>query len=111
MEKPRFVDHEAFRCLRMNDLEGFHRAVAGSKVVDFSDADLRGCDFRRAELANVVLRGAYLRDADLRGCDLRHLDLAGCSLHGAKIGGAWFPDDIPAAEIALSVQSGTRIRA
>ena len=62
------------------------------------------------DLAKVRLRGSYLRDADLRGVDLRHVDMEGCSLYHAKISGAYFPTNLSAAEISMSVQYGTRVR-
>lgn len=110
MSRPKFVDDEAFRCLRSGNLAGFDNAVTQRDVVDFSDADLRSTDLRKANLEKVVLRGAYLKDADLRGVDLRQHDLEGCSLHGAKVGGAYFPNNLTAAEIQMSVTLGTRLR-
>lgn len=110
MAKPRFIDDEAFRCLRSGDLPGYHRAIERHSKIDFSDADFRGTDFRHADLRKVVLRGAYLKDADLRGLDLRQLDLEGCSIHNAKIGGTYFADSLSASEIELSVKYGTRLR-
>jgi uncharacterized protein YjbI with pentapeptide repeats len=110
MGKARFIDDEAFRCLRAGDAEGFHRLIQRRTFVDFSDGDLRGTDFRNADLTKVDLRGAYLKDADLRGMDLRKVNLEGASIHNARIGGTYFPPNIPAAEIELSVQYGTRIR-
>lgn len=110
MSRPKFVDDEAFRCLRSGNLAGFESAVAKRDAVDFSDADLRSTDLRKANLEKVILRGAYLKDADLRGVDLRKHDLEGCSLHGAKVGGAYFPDTLTPAEIQMSVTLGTRVR-
>lgn len=110
MNQPKFINDDAFRALRAGDVEAFHRMTAGRETIDFSDGDLRAADFRKANLSKVILRGAYLKLADLRGCDLRHLDLEGCSLHQAKVGGAYFPNNLPAEEIRLSVQEGTRIR-
>ncbi len=110
MSEPRFPQDPAFRCLRAGDFDGFHHAIADREVVDFSAANLRGTDLRKADLRRVVLRDGYLRDADLRGCDLRHLDLEGVSLQNAKISGSYFPDNVPAEEIDLSVRHGTRIR-
>jgi uncharacterized protein YjbI with pentapeptide repeats len=110
MGKPNFLDDPAFKCLRVADLDGYHRAIEGRKTVDFSGADLRGVDFRGADVSRLVLRDAYLRDADLRGCDLRGVDLAGVSIHSAKISGTYFPYEIDAAEIQLSLKQGTRIR-
>ena len=111
MPRPRFPKEQvAFACLRAGDLDGFHHAIQGQRAIDLTDADLRGVDLRNADLSNVVLRGAYLRDADLRGLDLRHLDLEGCSILHAKISGTFFPASIPAEEIRLSQEQGTRLR-
>jgi uncharacterized protein YjbI with pentapeptide repeats len=104
-------EDEAYRALRTGDLKAYHAAIRGRRSVDLANADLRGVDLRAADLSHVELRGAYLRDADLRGVDLRHLDLEGCSLLHAKISGAFFPANLSAEEIRLSVEHGTRLRA
>jgi uncharacterized protein YjbI with pentapeptide repeats len=110
MGKARFINDEAFRSLRAGDAQAFHRMIERRSVVDFTDGDLRGTDFRDVDLTKVVLRGAYLKDADLRGMDLRKVDLEGASIHNARIGGTFFSSDLPASEIALSVKYGTRMR-
>lgn len=110
MAKPLFIDHPAYRCLRVDDIDGFHMAVINHSKVDFTGADLRGIDFREADLAKVILRDAYLRDADLRGCDLRHMDLEGTSFHSTRVAGAYFPANVSAAELQMSLEHGTRIR-
>jgi uncharacterized protein YjbI with pentapeptide repeats len=110
MAQPKFINDDAFRALRAGEIDAFHRMVSGRASVEFSDGDLRAVDFRKVDLTKVSLRGAYLKLADLRGCDLRHMDLEGCSLHQAKVGGAFFPDNVSAEEIRLSLQEGTRIR-
>jgi uncharacterized protein YjbI with pentapeptide repeats len=110
MHRPQIIDDPAYHCLREDDPGGYHKQIESRKEVDFSNSDLRGIDLHTVDLAKVVLRGAYLRDADLRGQDLRHMDLEGCSMLGARIGGAYFPLNVPAQEIANSVQFGTRIR-
>ena len=111
MPNPIMLDDPAFKCLRVRDLEGYRRAAAGRKLLDFSGTDLRGTDFRGVDTSNVILKDAYLRDADLRGCDLRQSNLEGASLHNAKVAGAYFSADLPAAEVLLSLQYGTRLRA
>ena len=111
MAQPKFLDDPAFRCLRTGDLDGFRKQLAGRQAVDLSESDLRGADLRGLDLAKVQLRGSYLRDADLRGLDLQHVDMEGCSLYHAKISGAYFPTNVSAAEISMSVQYGTRMRA
>jgi uncharacterized protein YjbI with pentapeptide repeats len=110
MPAPRFIDDPAFRDLRESDFTHFAEHTAGRKQIDFSSADLRGVDLRNVDVNKLILRDAYLRDADLRGLDLRGLDLEGCSLHGAKISGTYFPAELSAQEIAISVQYGTRMR-
>lgn len=110
MAQPRFLDDPAFKCLRTGDREGFNRFIAGRKVVDYSDTDLRGVDLRGLDLSHIIIRGAYMRDTDLRGLDLRYLDMEGCSMYHAKISGAYFPANLPANEIVTSVQFGTRMR-
>ena len=111
MPQPRFLDDPAFKALRLSDFEAYNRHVVGRKQVDFSNADLRGVDFRGvAELTKLDVHGAYMRDADLRGLDLRSWNMEGCSLYHAKISGTYFPPNVRAEELALSVDYGTRIR-
>ncbi len=110
MSTPRFLDDPAYQALRTNDLDGYHRSLGERQVVDFTGADLRGIDFRTADLTRLIIKNAYLRDADLRGCDLRHMDLEGASLHGAKVAGAYFPPDVSAAELQMSLAHGIRLR-
>ena len=110
MSTPIFHDDPAFKMLRVGEIEAFQKAVAGRQEIDYSGSDLRGVDFRKIDLSKLILRDAYLRDADLRGCDLRNLDLSGVSMQGAKIGGSYFPDNISASEIRMSLRHGTRLR-
>ena len=110
MNRPKIIDDPAYHYLREDNFDAFRKNIESRKEVDFSDTDLRGIDLRAIDLTKVKLRGAYLRDADLRGQDLRHMDLEGCSLLSARIGGAYFPANLPAQEIANSVQFGTRMR-
>ena len=110
MGTPRFPQDPAFKLLRVGEVDAFHKNIEDRDVVDFTGADLRGTDFRKVDLSKIILRDAYLRDADLRGCDLRHLDLEGVSLQSAKIGGAYFPDNLAANEIRMSLRHGTRLR-
>jgi uncharacterized protein YjbI with pentapeptide repeats len=107
---PRFINHPAYRCLRVGDVAGFHRYAELHDVLDFSQADLRSVDLRKVDLTKVSLRGAYLKDADLRGQDLRHVDLEGCSLRNAKVGGVYFPENLSSQEIQMSLQFCTRLR-
>lgn len=42
--------------------------------------------------------------------DLSSAKLAGASIHGAKISGVYFPVDLSADEILMSLEHGTRLR-
>lgn len=111
MAQPRFPDDPAFKSLRLSDFEAFNRHVAGQKLVDFSNADLRGVDFRGvADLNKINVRGSYMRDTDLRGLDVRNWDMEGCSLYHAKISGAFFPANLAPQELMCSIEHGTRMR-
>lgn len=111
MGQPRFLDDPAFKSLRLSDFDAYNRLVASKKSVDFSNADLRGVDFRGiADTEKVTVQGSYMRDTDLRGLDLRQWDMEGCSLYHAKISGAYFPINLSPQEISMSVQLGTRMR-
>jgi len=110
MATPIHLSDPAFKALRVSDLESFRRLTADQKQIDFSNTDLRGTDLRKVDLSKIVLTGAYLKECDLRGQDMRHMNLSGVSIHGAKIGGVYFPDDLEANEIVMSVSMGTRLR-
>ena len=65
---------------------------------------------RPSDLRGLDLSDAYLRQADLRGVDLRETRLEGASLFEARISGAYFPGELRAEEITLSLLHGTRLR-
>ena len=47
---------------------------------------------------------------DLRGLDLRQACMEGASIAHAQISGAYFPADLSADEILMSLNFGTRLR-
>ncbi|MDQ0086441.1 uncharacterized protein YjbI with pentapeptide repeats [Variovorax boronicumulans] len=51
--------------------------------LDFSEADLSGCDFREAVFEGGSLRNAHLKLARFEGADLREVDLGGLRLANA----------------------------
>ena len=53
---------------------------------------------------------AYFRNSDLSGIDFRRTNLEGASLLDAKLSGTYFPNELDAAEIRLSLDTGTRLR-
>ena len=52
--------------------------------LDFSEADLSGCDFRDTVFEGGSLRNAHLKLARFEGADLREADLCGVKLFDAK---------------------------
>ncbi len=74
-------------------------------VLRFPHLDLRGLD-----AAGIDFTDCYFRAADLRGVDFSKACLVGASINGARISGGFFPVELNANEISLSIQHGTRMR-
>lgn len=79
--------------------------VARWRYDDRARPDLRGRDFRDAELAYVDLSGADLRDAKLHGAELRGADLRGADLQGAGFAGV----DLYGADLRYAVLRTTNL--
>ena len=108
---PRFKPEDpAFRMLRDGDMEGFNRHKASGADLDLTHCDFRGVDFRGIDAIGLDLSGCYFRQADLRGVDFSHTRLEGASINGALISGTYFPPELTAGEIDLSLLRGTRMR-
>ncbi|ERI50270.1 hypothetical protein N878_09335 [Pseudomonas sp. EGD-AK9] len=110
MSQPRQLDHPLYRLLRNDDIAAFNAQKPTDVAVDLSGGDFRGLDLRSLDAAEVIFTDAYFRGADLRGLDLRHAQLEGASLAHAQISGAYFPVELSADEILMSVNFGTRLR-
>ncbi len=105
------MDKELEKLLREGKIDEFNRKVEElGRPANLQGARLRNADLREANLRGANLEGAYLRSTDLRGLDLREANLEGASIRGARISGVYFPKNVPAEEIMLSLQYGTRIR-
>ncbi len=108
---PVISDDPLYQLLREGKIEEFNQRVAAGEQVN-----LTSCDFRHLNLQGLNTQGldfsnSYFRQADLRGIDFSGcLSLEGASIHGAKISGVYFPQQIRAEEIELSLQHGTRMR-
>jgi len=110
MTQPKQLDTPLYALLHKEDVSGFNQAKAKVDKVDFRGGDFRGLDLRELDAENIDFTDAYFRAADLRGLDLRSASLEGASLSHAQISGTYFPVDLSAAEILMSVQFGTRLR-
>jgi uncharacterized protein YjbI with pentapeptide repeats len=96
--------------LREGKVEELNGLVSRAQTIDLSRANLRGADLRQTDLLKADLRGAYCHSADLRGVDLSEAQLEGASFHLARVSGAYFPPNVSADEIQLSIDLGTRVR-
>ncbi len=111
MVAPIISDDPLYRLLRECKMDEFNQRVAAGEK-----ADLRSCDFRHVNLQGLNAEGldfsnSYFRQADLRGVDFTVCaNFNGASIHGAKISGTYFPAELRAEEILLSLNNGTRLR-
>ena len=108
--KPRKTADPLYLSLREGRTEEFNRRRLAGEKCDLRGCDLRGIDLREADVQNIDFSDCYFRQADLRGLDLRSCILNGASLHAAHVSGAYFPVNLPAEEIEMSVRLGTRMR-
>jgi len=109
-ERPRITKDPMYQMLRVDDTQGFNQRKQQGGTCDLRGVDLRGLDLRGLDAEGLDFTGSYFRDADLRGVDLRQAVLEGCSFYGAKISGTYFPAELSADEIRLSVELGVRVR-
>ncbi|MCK9797853.1 hypothetical protein BK634_23420 [Pseudomonas chlororaphis] len=110
MCKPKLLDTPLYELLRKDDITGFNRERPQGQPIDLRGGDFRGLDLRDLNTDGIDFTDAYFRSADLRGLDLRDVPLEGASLSHAQISGAYFPPELSADEILMSVNFGTRLR-
>jgi len=110
MSHPTRLDSPLYALLHKDDIAGFNLQRPKTGTVDMAAGDFRGLDLRELNAANIDFTDAYFRSADLRGVDLRHSLLEGASIAHAQISGTYFPAELSADEILMSVNFGTRLR-
>lgn len=110
MSHPHQLDTPLFRLLHDEKISEFNNQKPREGSIDLRGADLRGLDLRMLDASRIDFTDAYFRGADLRGIDLREACLEGASIAHAQISGAYFPIQLSADEILLSMQFGTRMR-
>jgi uncharacterized protein YjbI with pentapeptide repeats len=99
-----------YQLLRDGDVAEFNRRKAAGQTCDLTHCDLRSLDLRGIDAGGLDFSHCYFRNANLRGVDFTKSCLEGASLNAAKIAGAYFPAELSAQEIALSVKHGARMR-
>jgi uncharacterized protein YjbI with pentapeptide repeats len=110
MSQPKLLDTPLYALLHKDDVAGFNNERPRDGLIDMVGGDFRGLDLRELNADNVDFRDAYFRSADLRGIDFRKASLEGASLAHAQISGAYFPPELSADEILMSMNFGTRLR-
>ncbi|WP_221799930.1 pentapeptide repeat-containing protein [Oceanobacter mangrovi] len=110
MATPGISQDPLYQMLRHDDVTGFNQAIADGASCDLRGTDLRGLDLRGIHFQGMDLTNAYFRGADLRGIDFRGCRLDGVSLANARVSGCYFPTEISADELRMSVELGTRLR-
>jgi uncharacterized protein YjbI with pentapeptide repeats len=109
-QQPRISDDPLYVLLREGNVDIFNEERRKQPAPDLTGCDFRGVDLQGLEADGLNLSNCYFRQADLRGVDFSKARLEGASLHGARIAGAYFPPELSADEIHLSVVRGTRMR-
>ena len=109
MSHPKLLESALYALLHKDDIRGFNQQRPAGHI-DMRGGDFRGLDLRELQVEDVDFTDGYFRSADLRGLDLRTSCIEGASLTHAQISGAYFPVELTADEILMSVNFGTRLR-
>ncbi len=108
--KLRLPNDPMYHLLREGCITEFNAKKASGEKVDLRGCDLRGLDLRGLDADGLDLSDCYFRQADLRSVDFRKARLEGASINAAKISGAYFPMELTAGELELSLLHGIRMR-
>ncbi|WP_411383760.1 pentapeptide repeat-containing protein [Pseudomonas sp. L7] len=110
MNQPRQLDNALYTLVRDEQIATFNREKPVDGPIDFRGGDFRGLDLRNLDVRGIDFTDAYFHAADLRGLDLRETGMEGASISHAQISGTYFPGDLSADEILMSLKFGTRMR-
>lgn len=108
--EPAIAEDRLYQLIRSRLIKEFNAQREAFNSYDFSGMDFRGLDLRGINTENLNFSNCYFRQADLRGLDLRSCNMEGASIHATKISGVYFPKELSAEEIVLSLTHGTRMR-
>ncbi len=108
--KPLRPNTSLYRVLQDENSAEFNKMRASGVAVDLRGFDMRALDLRGFDLSGLALTNCYFRNTNLSGQDLTENNLQGASLSKAIISGVYFPPEISAEEVRLSLDYGTRIR-
>lgn len=108
--KPQIKDNAIYQLLREGKLDEFNQRKAAGEPCDLTHCDFRNVDLRDIDADGLDFSHSYFHHSDLRGINLRKACMEGASINGARISGTYFPDELTAEEINLSLTHGTRMR-
>ena len=109
-KKPEVKKDPMYMLLREGRMADFNSRKAHGEKCDLTGCDFRGLDLRGLEANGIDFSNSYFRQTDLRGVDMSTCKLEGASINGARISGAYFPKELSADEITISLLHGTRMR-
>lgn len=110
MTKPMILQNPMYALLRDEKVGEFNQRKAKGEKILLKGGDFRGLDLRELDADGLDLSDAYFRGTDLRGVNFHNANLEGASIAEAHISGCYFPDQLSAEEIRLSLTLGTRMR-
>jgi uncharacterized protein YjbI with pentapeptide repeats len=108
--KLRLPNDPMYLLLREGCITEFNAKKAAGDKANLCGCDLRGLDLRGLDADGLDLSDSYFRQSDLRGVNFRKAKLEGASINAAKVSGTYFPAELTANEIELSLLHGTRMR-
>lgn len=108
--KPLTYEDPLYQLLRDGNIKEFNKQKSQGGKCDLASCDFQHLDLRGLDADGIDFSNAYFRASDLRGIDFSKARLEGASINGARICGAFFPAELSADEIILSVEHGTRMR-
>lgn len=107
---PKITQDPMYQLIRSDLINEFNKRKAKGETPQLTSCDFRNVNLRGIDADGLDFSNAYFRQADLRGIDFRKANLRGASLSGARISGVFFPAELTAEEIRLSLEYGTRLR-
>ncbi|MBL4583374.1 MAG: pentapeptide repeat-containing protein [Pseudomonadales bacterium] len=110
MSAPQITQDPLYQLLRDEKVNEFNEQKKAGTTGELSGCDFRGLDLRQLDAAGLDLSNSYFRSADLRGIDFRTTKIEGISISNCKISGCYFPKEVSAEELRMSMEHGTRIR-
>ena len=108
--KPQIKTDPMYQLLRDGKIAEFNKRKQAGESCDLTHCDFRHLDLREMDADGLDMSDSYFHQSDLRGIDLRNTRLQGASINCARISGVYFPAELSADEITLSLSHGTRMR-